>query len=75
MGNTEETSLEANTVTDAESKMILRTCKNKKINQILINPTAQQISKLMGMVDPATKEFKEGILTKAMRNSIRHQHT
>ena len=40
MGQTEENSLEANTVNDAETKMILKTCKNKKINQIIINPTA-----------------------------------
>ena len=29
----------------------------------------------MGMVDPATKEFKEGILTKSMRNSIKNSST
>lgn len=59
-------------LTDAETLMVTKSCRHKAISMQTINPKAQSLEGLMGEVDAVTREFKEGILTTTMRNSIKH---
>ena len=72
----EEAPLSSDVVlTEAETEMITRACRHKATVSQVINPRAQSIEGLMGEVDGETREFREGILTAALRNSIKHGET
>lgn len=62
-------------LTEAETQLLTRACRHKATVTQVINPRAQPIERLLGEEDVETREFREGILTSALRTAIKHGET
>jgi hypothetical protein len=66
----EEQKDQADTLSSEELALVKKTCTALGVSSFHINPGAQSSASLVGTVDDATKEFKEGLISLTMRLAL-----